>query len=422
VSSISSQMSEGSAVDRAVFTGLLILGLIIIVNRRHRVTKNLRHCWPILLFMTYCLASLTWSDFPDVAFKRWIREIGNWVMILVIWTDPRPLTALTRLLARASYTLIPLSVLLAKYFMLGRNYGYWMGETTYTGVAEDKNTLGAICLLFGIVSVWHLLNLVSNRRHIMYRKRHVLVHIVIIAMVAYLLAIANSITALSCMVLTTCVLLAIRWRVVARSQVMVHLLVLVTVAIPLCIAILGAFPNALHALGRNSTLTDRTLIWSWVIRLMPNRWVGAGYGSFWLGHRLDVMITNVTHTWIPNQAHNGYLEIFINLGWVGVGLLMLVIVWGYLQLIRAWRQKRPASELMLAFFIIGVVSNISEASFFRNLVPVWLFFMIAITVPRLEEERFSTTRLIKSTHPDCKAARVTDQGAFANRLMTADSL
>lgn len=387
--SASSRISEGSPLDRALDVGLIILGLIVLFSRGQRVRKNLRQCWPILLFLTYCLVSLTWSDFPDIALKRLIREMGDWVMILVVWTDPHPITALKRLLARATYTLIPLSILFAKYYPFGRGYGYWTGGTTYTGVADDKNTLGVICLLFGVASVWHLVNLFSDSRHIIHRKEHVLVHTVILAMVVYLFVIGNSVTSLTCAFLATCVVLALRFRVFARRRFMVHLLVFALVFIPVSIALFGALPGALQTMGRDATLTERTLIWSWVVDLVPNRWTGAGYGSFWLGRRLDVMIENVTHTWVPNQAHNGYLEVFANLGLVGVGLLALVISWGYFRIIRAWRQKSPASDLLLAYFLIGVISNISEAAFFRNTAPAWLFFMIAITVPPIEKERCS---------------------------------
>jgi len=308
-------------------------------------------------------------------------------MVLVVWTDPHPITALKRLLARASYTLIPLSILFAKYYSFGRGYGFWTGETVYIGVTDNKNTLGSICVLFGLASVWHLLNAFRDSTN--HCQRRIVVHVVIVAMVAYLLAIADSVTSIVCTLLVMGVLLALRYPVFARRRFMIHVLVLATVSIPVFIALLGAFPGALEAMGRNATLTDRTLIWSWVIKLVPNQLVGAGFSSFWLGPRLEEMIANVTHTWVPNQAHNGYLEVFANLGWVGVGLLGLVIFWGYFSVVDAWRAKRQASDLMLAYFLVGVISNLSEASFFRNLVPVWLFLMIAITMPSIEREQRS---------------------------------
>ncbi len=377
LNAISERISEGSPADRAVVSSLLILGLIVLLNRLKKVGTDLRRCWPLILFLMYCFISLTWSDFPDIAFKRLIREIGDWVMVLVVWTDPHPITALKRLLARASYTLIPLSILFAKYYSFGRSYGFWTGETAYIGVTDNKNTLGSICVLFGLASVWHLLNAFRDSTN--HRQRRIVVHVVIVAMVAYLLTIADSVTSIVCTFLVIGVLLALRYPVFARRRFMIHVLVLATVSIPVFIALLGAFPGALEAMGRNATLTDRTLIWSWVIKLVPNQWVGAGFSSFWLGPRLEEMIANVTHT----------LEVFANLGWVGVGLLGLVIFWGYFSVVDAWRAKRQASDLMLAYFLAGVISNISEASFFRSLVPVWLFLMIAITMPSIEREQRS---------------------------------
>lgn len=384
LNSISARISEGSPVDRAIGTGLLILGLIVLFHRK-KALGNLARCWPLVLFLIYCLISLIWSDFPDVGLKRLIRVIGDWVMVSVIWTDPKPMTAFVRLVARCAYTLIPLSILTAKYYAFGRSYGYWIGEVTYVGVTDNKNTLGAICLLFGIASVWHLLNLFGEGSEAVNRNRRLLVHFAILTMTIYLLAIADSMTSWSCGMLVVFVLFALRFPMFAKRRILIHLLAAVTIAVPLFIAILGAAPGTLQAMGRSATLTDRTLIWAWVIKLMPNEWIGAGFSSFWLGHRLDVMIANVTHTWVPNQAHNGYLEVYANLGWIGVGLLGLVISWGYFRIVGAWRAKTQGSELMLAYFLIGVISNLTEASFFRALVPIWLFFIIAITMPPVED-------------------------------------
>ncbi|HEY7302955.1 MAG TPA: O-antigen ligase family protein [Bryobacteraceae bacterium] len=398
-------------MDRTVFTALLILGSIVLVNRWQIVIKTLQRSWPLAFFLLYCLVSIAWSDFPDIAFKRFIRELGNWVMILVLWTDPQPLAALTTLMARTSYLLIPLSVLFVKYYTIGRDYGFWVGETMYIGVTEDKNTLGMICVLFGVTSLWRLLNLVAKDGHNTHnRGRHLTVQCTILALVVFLLVKADSVTSISCAVLLTFVLVSLRCRMFARRRFLVHLLVLVIIAIPLLALFIAPSPDAFQAVGRTATLTDRTVIWAWVIKLVPNEWLGAGYSSFWLGERLNIMISNVTHTWVPNQAHNGYLEVFINLGWVGVGLLGLLILWGYFTIIAAWRQKRPASDLMLAYFLYGLISNISEASFFRNLVPAWLFFLIAITMPTVK--RGQSYLPVIPCKPNRSAAAVFERTAF----------
>ncbi len=66
---------------------------------------------PVLLFFGYCLFSVMWSDYPDVAFKRWTKGFGDLEMGLIVLTESDPLAALKRLLTRAGFVLIPLSVL-----------------------------------------------------------------------------------------------------------------------------------------------------------------------------------------------------------------------------------------------------------------------------------------------------------------------
>jgi O-antigen ligase len=301
--------------------------------------------------------------------------------------DEERCVAFRRLLARSAYSLIPLSILLIKYYpSLGRIYGLFLGEVGYTGVAGGKNELGAICMLFGAATVWRTLDLFSSEHQVVYRRRQLVAQFTVIGMILWLFWMADSMTSLSCFLLATGVLFCMRLSVFTRKRFAVHTLALITVLIPASVALLGASPTLLEAMGRNPTLTDRTLIWTEVIKLVPNQWVGSGYQSFWLGPRLETMIANVTHWWVPNQAHNGYLEIFANLGWIGVGLLAIVVIWGHFRVIRACRRNVSVTHLLLAYFLVGVVSNITEASFFRMAMPVWLFFMLAIMAPNTSSE------------------------------------
>ena len=56
--------------------------------------------WPILLFFLYCLVSLVWSDFPGVAFKRWIKAIGDFLVILVVVSETDPVAGVRAFLSR----------------------------------------------------------------------------------------------------------------------------------------------------------------------------------------------------------------------------------------------------------------------------------------------------------------------------------
>ena len=152
-----SDYSEGSPIDRAVFFGLIVAGIIILERRKidweQVFTKN---GW-ILLYLLYCLVSVTWTNDPSVLMKRWIKDLGNPIMALVLLTERRPYEALGVVLRRLAFLLLPLSVLFIKYYPeLGRWYRHDVAET-FTGVATQKNQLGLACLIVGIYMSWELL-------------------------------------------------------------------------------------------------------------------------------------------------------------------------------------------------------------------------------------------------------------------------
>jgi hypothetical protein len=74
-----------------------------------------------------------------VAIKRWIKDLGNVIMVLVVVSDQNPIAAVRFLFARCCYLLLPLSVTFIKYFPdLGRYYDTWSGAAIYCGVTTPR--------------------------------------------------------------------------------------------------------------------------------------------------------------------------------------------------------------------------------------------------------------------------------------------
>lgn len=372
-----SQVLDGSPLDRLVYSALIVLGIIALIPRGRRVSKLLWSNGPILLFFLYCAMSLVWSDFPDVGFKRWTKAVGDLVMVLIVLSDREPLTAFKRILARVSYVLIPISILLIKYYpSLGTGYGPWGGKTVYTGVTTNKNTLGVICLCFGLASVWRLMMEYKAPKSAE-RRRRMIAQAMFLFMIFWLFRVANSMTSLNAFLMGSILLFAANSRLVIRRPALVHFLIAAMVAVSSAVLFLGVDPSVLETMGRNPTLTDRTDVWGALLSLVKNPILGTGFESFWLGPRLESLWN--TYWWRPNEAHNGYLEIYLNLGWLGLALLAMVIAWGYRNIFGAWRRNVSNGSLLLAFFLVGLVYNFTEAAFFRMQAPAWIFFLFAVT-------------------------------------------
>jgi exopolysaccharide production protein ExoQ len=399
------QLLEGSPFDRSVYTGLVALGLIVLFNRRRQAGRLLRANWPILLFFSYCLVSLFWSDYPGVAFKRWIKAVGDLVMVLIIATDRDPFSAVKRLLSRLAFVLIPISILFIKYYPeLGTDYSPWGGPVMYTGVTINKNSLGATCLVLGLGSLWRFLEAFESEDR-KSRNRRLTAQAIILVMVSWLLWAANSMTSISCFLMASVLILVANLRAVTRKPATVHLITAAMLGASASIVFLGASPGALKAMGRNPTLTDRTEVWGWLFSLVRNPLLGTGFETFWLGKRLAKLWS--IYWWHPNEAHNGYIEVYLNLGWIGLALLAIVLATGYRKLISAYRRNLPLSKLGLAYFLVAITYNFTEAALFKMLHSVWIFALFSIVGASA-----ISTRKLPSSLPDALEQRKQQSSGF----------
>jgi O-antigen ligase len=157
----------------------------------------------------------------------------------------------------------------------------------------------------------------------------------------------------------------------------VHAVFGFALGIPLFAVFLDTAGSLLHALGRNTTLTGRLNIWKAVLSLQTNPLFGTGFESFWLGGRLQ-SVSKLTGMGI-SEAHNGYLEVYLNLGWIGLILLMGAIAMGYRRSSALFRLNPRAGRLRLGLLAAGVIYSLTEAGF-RMLSPTWIGLLFAIIV------------------------------------------
>ena len=156
VSFAANASEEGNSLDRIIYSSLILLSIAILVSRSFQWGAFVQQNRALTAFLLFAMVSVVWSDFPFIAFKRWFRDLGDYVVILVVLSDRKPLDAIRTVLRRLSYLLVPLSILLIKYFPeLGNHYSYWTGAVEFVGAATSKNTLGGMCIFSGLTFFWH---------------------------------------------------------------------------------------------------------------------------------------------------------------------------------------------------------------------------------------------------------------------------
>src|SRR6185436_2832258 len=204
-----SSADEGNLTEALISLTLMLAGLVVLLRRGVRLSVVIRDNVWLFVFYLFWFLSVSWSDYPLITFKRLFRDLGTVVMVLVVLTEMNLGEAIKAVCARIAFVLIPLSVLLIRYYPdLGRVYsGYDRSEVMWVGVATHKNTLGGLALMGALFLLWDLLDR-QGKYWGTAKKGTFIARILVLLMSWYLLVIANSVTSLLCALLGSALLIA----------------------------------------------------------------------------------------------------------------------------------------------------------------------------------------------------------------------
>lgn len=378
-------LQNGNPLDRSVDLLVMFLAIGILTARSFNWSRFFTDNLALTAFLGFALLSVLWSDFPFITFKHWFRDLGSYLTMLVVLTDAYPLEAVRTLFRRFCYVLVPLSVILNKYFPgISKQYDPWTGQGYYVGATTSKNMLGALCLVSGLFFFWDTVTRWADR-HNRQTKRIILVNLVFMAMTAWQLKVSESATSKICLVLGCGVIAATRFGAIRRRPALLKALVPGMIgAYLIATFVFGLDLKAVlaEAVGRNPTLTDRTAIWAFLLSMHTNPLLGTGYQSFWLGSRLEWIWLHGGLGHI-NEAHNGYLSIYLDLGGIGLALLATFLLAGYRNIWRRVKPFSPLGSLSLAVWTVLLFYNVTEAAFEGGLL--WMMLLpgvLAVSKPR----------------------------------------
>lgn len=373
---------SGAILDPVFQTAVLCIGLIILGRRNFNWSAVIReNIWAVLL-VGYMLVTIIWSDIPFISFKRWVRELTALIMAFVVLSESAPRQAIESLLRRTVYVLIPFSVLLIKYYQdIGVAYSPWTGEVEWIGVTVQKNGLGRLCLISAFFLIWTLIGR-WQKTDVALGKYQTGAEVILLIMTLWLLkgpsmwaASVTAICSLSLGLLTLCVLL---WMRRHRIQLAANVWV-ATIACIIGFGIITPFVGGstvkafTSTVGRNATLTGRTDIWAGLLPDVTREpFLGHGFGSFWTAMRIREH--NI------GEAHNGYLEVCLGLGFAGLALTAIFLLSSTRKAATLLSRDYDWAALCICFLVMAAIHNISESSFDsfnRQLLATLLFLSVS---------------------------------------------
>jgi exopolysaccharide production protein ExoQ len=162
-------------------------------------------------------------------------------------------------------------------------------------------------------------------------------------------------------------------------------------------AVVLYLPALLMAMGKEATLTGRTTLWSLVITVaMKHPLLGFGYNAFWNSGQVDAQSIALFLRWTPNHAHNGFLDVWLQLGAVGLALMLWTLV-------RAFRdgaacmqsQDRGTAGWYLAIIVITIITNLDERSIMYPNFLEWVMYIMACVGLMNEARRLKAARTME---------------------------
>ena len=366
------RLEQGDPIERVVYLCMLAAGIVVLIRRRiawRELWASNR--WLLLLFLYWAL-SAAWSEYSFVGVKRWIKDLGNIFMVLIVLSDKTPIGAIRALLVRCVYLTVPLSVVFSKYFRVYGQYESSTGDYLFCGVATEKNALGALAMLSVVFLLWDMCYVWKRVSKV--DVVDTWMRLILLAMSGFLISKANSSTALVCSVLGCVIVLYLQPRA-ARNR-MKHLnKVAAAVAVGLIIFYVtpGAIEAFTNSLGEDVTFTGRVPFWADLLDEPINPWLGTGYQSFWMGPRA----ARFWEIWNfrPNQAHNGYLETYLNGGCFAILLLFGLLTTTAKHLKNGVMAGDSISVLLFSYFTVTISYNWTEAMY-NEMSPIWFVFLL----------------------------------------------
>jgi exopolysaccharide production protein ExoQ len=394
--------SNGNIIDRSVYFFLCLIGIIILLRRNlDWVSLRRENRWLILLFV-FMFISVVWSGYNWISFKRAVKSFAAVTMALTVLTDKDPIEAIETVIRRGAYLLIPLSIIVIKYFRsIGVQFDWAGTGVSWCGLSTSKNTLGQIVMISALYFAWSIFrDFRKGRSEAKYDYLY-------LAMCMYLLKgseRAVSLTSLAVFVLGL-LLFTICYRNRNRIGFLTRVLTVACVSVLVIQAVLivhtaNPYSNGsplgllIRSLGRDTTLSGRTGIWADVLNI-ANRspFLGVGFGGFWVGREANIP-WDANLSWILGEGHNGYFDTYLQLGAVGLFILFGVIFSSRRRIAESFAWDFEYGMFRMTFLIIILLVNVTETTFLRGEHMLWFMFLICvISIPQpiyapIEEPEF----------------------------------
>jgi exopolysaccharide production protein ExoQ len=378
---------EARPETRIFWPAMAAISVVLAVQNRSQLG---RITWPphiicLFAYLAFAGASVLWAFSPERSLIRFVQQ----VMIVASIVLPAMLAARTADIMRSLFLCFALALILNTLFVLEgsvtiASFGSKLVDIGYQGYFMGKNYLGECAVIALLLSLHELL----------YRGRRRALGIIGVVIAILLVFLSESKTALG---------LALICPILARLTVLVRKITRISPAIilltlPFFYMVVSSLSNfnmyrVSYILYGDSTLTGRTIIWDFAQYEIARRpLLGWGYQSFWLVPDSPSIVDAPGWVKMMPNAHNGYYDTMLELGFVGLVFLLVFII-ATLHAVGRVADRDPArARFLLSLALFVILYNFLESLWMRGFEFLWVVFVIVAAEIGRYRQPFPLTR------------------------------
>jgi len=356
----------------AVFQVLILLVYSVIIlrtfKRRNRyftyIKEILKNNQLLIFFLLLCAVSIMWSVDKSLAVQRIIAFLLTSYIAIYFYVKYNTEKFITILYVSFYIVIIVsiFSVLIIPDLAIHRLDAH---EGDWRGIFTHKNNLGWFTSLCIIISFS-----VLNKKVNIYRVAFLLLSLLLLIM-------SGSRTSWVALSIIIFVYFLIKNLKINKKLYYAILVLIVPVVIIFINYLFNNYDFILGLIGRDATLTGRINLWAHSFNAILDRpLLGYGFGTFW-----DSKIINEIWTWIwlPPHAHNGYVDLLLQLGILGFSVFIYLYVFYVTKSVYRLNKRFKFDTFIFTTFLIHLfILGFSADVLFRQNSIYWVIFLISV--------------------------------------------
>ena len=370
-------VQEGSSLNK-LFWAIIATSSIIfcahIKNVRWRSSPTL---YIASFYLILSCVSYIWSGHPEITIRRAGLQICFFACMLTPFLadlDPR------RIIFGVSlpFGLASVISIIAVPLTIGEPLGV-------RGIYAQKNMLGQFAAIATFIFTWCAVECRGQKRAC---------YLILLIISTTLLLLSRSKTSLALMIagFLPLMLSYLLSRCTSSTKWTIFTLIVSTLLFSVVVLFAARFNlgDLSLLLFGDPTFTGRDRIWEFARSYIAERpLLGHGYGAFWgVGDRSSAFQTDVTFIADLLQAHNGYIDVELELGAAGIAAVWFMMIASVIRAVKILSVDWTRGALALTLLLFGYANNVMESSLFRSTNVIWFSLLFAYGIS-VRPSRFS---------------------------------